>query len=244
MTGRNSFFILTEAQRNELQATSLTVPIIGRTTALKTTCFNQADFSDYKGQYPSFLLDLNGVAYDSFPQPIKDYIKSGEAEKIHRGYKCRIRKRWYDVPSIHTPDAFLFRQIHRYPLMVVNGVKTTSTDTIHRVRLKKGVDGRLLATIFFNSLILAWAEVCGRSYGGGVLELEPREAEELPIFYDNTINIDCEKVEELLRQNRPYEALEYVDNIVLKNHLGFDNFMIGKIRSAWEQLRDRRIDRK
>jgi hypothetical protein len=37
---------------------------------------------------------------------------------------------------------------------------------------------------------LAWAEVCGRSYGGGVLELEPREAEELPIFYKDNIEID------------------------------------------------------
>lgn len=244
VTGRNSFFILTEAQKNELQATPFTVPIIGRTSALKTTCFNEIDFCEYKKQYPSFLLDLNGALYEAFPQEVKDYIKSGEAENIHRGYKCRIRKRWYDVPSIHIPDAFLFRQIHRYPLLVVNQAKATSTDTIHRVRVKEGVDIRLLAAIFFNSLTLAWAEVCGRSYGGGVLELEPREAEELPIFYSNNIEMDMEKVEDLLRQGQAYEALDYVDNIILKNYLGFDNFMIGKIRNAWEQLRDRRVDRK
>jgi adenine-specific DNA-methyltransferase len=244
VTGRNSFFILTETQKNELQAIPFTVPIIGRTAALKTTCFNKTDFCEYKKQYPSFLLNLNGISYDVFPSEIKDYIKSGEDENIHRGYKCRIRKRWYDVPSIHTPDAFLFRQIHRYPLMVVNEAKATSTDTIHRVRIKESVDTRLLATTFFNSLTLAWAEVCGRSYGGGVLELEPREAEELPIFYEDKIEIDIEKVEDLLRQERPYEALNYVDNIILKNHLGFDDFMIGKIRNAWEQLRDRRVDRK
>ncbi len=244
VTGRNSFFILTEAQKNELQATPFTVPIIGRTSALKTTCFNEIDFCEYKKQYPSFLLDLNGALYEAFPQEVKDYIKSGEAENIHRGYKCRIRKRWYDVPSIHIPDAFLFRQIHRYPLLVVNQAKATSTDTIHRVRVKEGVDIRLLAAIFFNSLTLAWAEVCDRSYGGGVLELEPREAEELPIFYSNNIEMDMEKVEDLLRQGQAYEALDYVDNIILKNYLGFDNFMIGKIRNAWEQLRDRRVDRK
>ncbi len=44
VTGRNSFFILTEAQKDEFQATSFTVPIIGRTSALKTTCFNKTDF--------------------------------------------------------------------------------------------------------------------------------------------------------------------------------------------------------
>jgi adenine-specific DNA-methyltransferase len=244
VTGRNSFFILTEAQKDEFQAASLTVPIIGRTAALKTTSFNKIDFCDYKQHYPSFLLDLNGVAYEAFPQEIKDYIRSGEQGNIQRGYKCRIRKRWYDVPSIYVPNAFLFRQIHRYPLLVVNEAKAASTDTIHRVRVKNGLNIQLLATIFFNSLTLAWAEVCGRSYGGGVLELEPREAEELPIFYKDNIEIDIEKVEDLLRQDRAYEALDYVDNIILKNYLGFDNFMINKIRGAWEQLRDRRVDRK
>lgn len=244
VTGRNSFFILREAQKNEFEAESLTVPVIGRTSALKTIRFNKSDFWEYKKQYPSFLLNLCGVMYDAFPPKIKDYIQAGERENIHRGYKCRIRQRWYDVPSIYIPDAFLFRQIHRYPLLVVNEAKTTSTDTIHRVRVKEGIRVDLLAATFFNSLTLAWAEVCGRSYGGGVLELEPREAEELPIFYEDDLEIDVEKVEDLLRQDRAYEALDYVDNIILKEHLGFDKFMVGKIRDAWEQLRDRRVNRK
>jgi len=244
VTGRNRFFILTQTQKDEIQADAFTTPIIGRTSALKTTNFNKKDFEEYIQQYPAFLLDLNGVAYDAFPQAIKDYIKSGEQENVHKGYKCRIRKRWFDVPSIHTPDGFLFRQIHRYPLLVVNEAQTTSTDTIHRVRVKDRVNIRLLATVFFNSLTLAWAEVCGRSYGGGVLELEPREAEELPIRYDKNLAIDMDKVETLLRQERSDEALDYVDNLILKDSLGFDDFMIGKIRSAWEQLRDRRIQRK
>jgi adenine-specific DNA-methyltransferase len=244
VTGRNQFFILTQAQKDEFQADALTAPIIGRTSVLKTTSFSKKDFEEYTQQYPSFLLDLNGVAYDAIPQTIKDYIQSGEQENIHKGYKCRIRRRWFDVPSIHTPDAFLFRQIHRYPLLVVNETQATSTDTIHRVRVKDGVNTRLLATVFFNSLTLAWAEVCGRSYGGGVLELEPREAEELPIPYDETIAIDIEKVENLLRQGQPDEALDYVDNLMLKGSLGFDDLMVRKIRSAWEQLRDRRIRRK
>jgi adenine-specific DNA-methyltransferase len=244
VTGRNSFFILTETQKDEFQAASLTVPIIGRTSALKTICFNQDDFCEYKKQYPSFLLDLNGVAFDALPQAVKDHINFGEQENIHRGYKCRIRRRWFDVPSIYTPDAFLFRQIHRYPLLVVNEVKATSTDTIHRVRVKDGVTIDLLAATFFNSLTLAWAEVCGRSYGGGVLELEPREAEELPIPYNDKIEIDTAKVESLLRRDYTYETLDYVDKIVLEDYLGFDNFMVRKIRQAWEQLRDRRVDRK
>lgn len=40
-----------------------------------------------------------------------------------------------------------------------------------------------------------------------------------------------------------YEAMDYVDNIVLRDYLGFDDFILTGVRSAWEQLRDRRIHR-
>lgn len=47
-----------------------------------------------------------------------------------------------------------------------------------------------------------------------------------------------------LRYGRALEALEYVDAVVLEDHLGFDTHMLRHIRYAWEQLRDRRITRK
>lgn len=244
VTGRNAFFVLSEQQRNDLDAAPLTVPIVGRTNALRTTRFDETDFADFASRNPAFILNLSGVPLHNIPQQIHAYIQSGQQEGIHLGYKCRVRKRWFDVPSIYVPDAFLFRQIHRFPLLVANEAKATSTDTIHRVRVKPGVDVRLLATTFFNSLTLAWAEVCGRSYGGGVLELEPREAEELPICYGPNLTIDIEKVETLLRMERPYEALDYVDGVVLRDYLGLDGLTITRLRTAWEQLRDRRINRK
>lgn len=138
----------------------------------------------------------------------------------------------------------MFRQIHRYPLLVVNEAGPASTDTIHRVRFKDHIEPRLLSAIFFNSLTLAWAEVCGRSYGGGVLELEPREAEELPIPYKDDLVIDIDKIDELLRRGKETEALDYVDNIVLKDYIGFDDLIIRNVRNAWKELRDRRINRK
>jgi adenine-specific DNA-methyltransferase len=244
VTGRNSFFVLTEAQRAQLDVERLTKPIIGRTAALKTTRFTPEDFAQYSLLYPAFLLNLTGVAARQFSPSLEDYLHRGETQQINLGYKCRIRRRWYDVPSIYTPDAFLFRQIHRYPLLVVNQAEATSTDTIHRVRLRPGVDAQRLAAAFFNSLTLAWAEVCGRSYGGGVLELEPREAEELPIPYHGELAIDADKVTSLLAQGQPYEALNYVDDVVLRDHLGFDAITLRHLRGAWEQLRDRRIERK
>ena len=50
-----------------------------------------------------------------------------------------------DEKSSRVPDAFLFRQIHRFPLLVVNKAQAVSTDTIHRVRFNDGINGDLLA---------------------------------------------------------------------------------------------------
>lgn len=134
VTGRNSFFVLMEAQRGHLNVERLTQPIIGRTAALKTTRFTPDDFAQYRLLYPAFLLNLTGVTADQFSPALQDYLHNGETQQINLGYKCRIRRRWYDVPSIYTPDAFLFRQIYRYPLLVANQTEATSTDTIHRVK--------------------------------------------------------------------------------------------------------------
>lgn len=244
VTGRNSFFVLTEADRDEMVASRFTTPLVGRTSALKSIVFSPGDFDAYKEGNPAFVLNLQGISDRRFTRGVKRYILLGEQENVHHGYKCRIRRRWYDVPSIYVPDAFLFRQIHTFPLLVANEAGATSTDTIHRVRVRNGANVRRLAAACFNSLTLAWSEVCGRSYGGGVLELEPREAEELPIPWTAKVKIDAARVDRLLRTQHYEKALDYVDRVTLSEGLGMSASQIRKVRTAWKVLRDRRINRK
>lgn len=90
--------------------------------------------------------------------------------------KCSIRKPWYAVPSIWVPDGFAFRQIYDFPRLVVNNAAATSTDTIHRLTCE---DPEGLVSTSLTYLTGASAEIEGRSYGGGVLELEPTEAERI-----------------------------------------------------------------
>ena len=215
-TGRNSFFILTKEMRKKLGVEDHTIPVIGRTSLLRSTAFRNSDYEKYAERFPSYLLTLSGVDEQYFPAGLKEYIASGEREHVHLGFKCRNRRRWFDIPSIYIPDGFLCRRIHRFPLFVLNYAQVTSTDAIYRVRFKKGVRGDVLAASFFNSLTFAWAEVCGRSYGGGVLELEPGEVEALPIPYDAQLSLDIEKLDNLLRRGSRAEAMDYVDGVVLK----------------------------
>ena len=93
----------------------------------------------------------------------------------------------------------------------------------------------------FNSITFAMSEVVGRSYGGGILELEPSEAEELPVPDPPS----CPEhliatVDELVRAKRIDDALDAVDQAVLIDKLGFTRDEVMAARAAWRTLRDRR----
>lgn len=244
VTGRNSFFVVDRDQAERIGVNGYSQPLVGRTSSLRSIRFDDADFEIHGEKHPSVLIDLNGVPEEELSHSTKAYIKQGEAAGVNRGYKCRIRRRWYDVPSIYVPDAFLFRQIHDAPLLVANDAGATSTDTIHRVRFKREMSAQTLAAAFCNSLTFGWAEVCGRSYGGGVLELEPREAEELPIPLDAAEAMDEDRLDTILRERGVAAALDYADPILLGDGLGLSLSEIETVRASWVQLRDRRKNRR
>lgn len=245
VTGRNSFFIIDDRFKHHFENTTenFFIKIIGKTSALKSINFCLRDFKEYCKSFPCYLLNTNSKDKSEFSKQLLKYIHSGESAGVHTGYKCRIRKRWYDVPSISIPDAFIFRQIHQYPLIVTNVAKVATTDTIHRVSYIKKVSSKKFSALFFNSFTLLWCEIIGRSYGGGLLELQPSEAEDLPIIYDEKIQIDSTKVDTLLRSGNWEAALDYVDNCSLIMYYGIPESQVKAIRSAWTQLQQRRLMR-
>lgn len=244
VTGRNSFFVVSKENYDKYDLKDYCSPLVGKTSAINKIVFDKEKFELTKNLGNHYLLDLKGVPDTEFSKGLWAYINLGEAEDVHLGYKCRVRKRWYEVPSTHMSDGFLFRQIHKYPLLVSNDVQALCTDTIHRVKLIRNIDMQQLSASFVNSMTFAWSEVCGRSYGGGVLELETREAEELPIPFDTDTTLDVTLVDKFLAEGKIVEALNYVDEQLLVNYLGLSWDEVYLLRSCWETLRDRRINRK
>lgn len=245
VTGRNKFFVVSEETKNEFNLEKFVVPLVGRTSGINTLMFNKDKFDDFSEGGDAFLINLKGVDVDEFTSGLVRYIELGEKEGVHTGYKCRIRKRWYDVPSTHVSSGFLFRQIHKYPLLVNNSVEARCTDTIHRVNLvDKDVDFEQLSVSFVNSLSFACSEVYGRSYGGGVLELEPNESEEMPMPYLKNVNLDVEYVNDLVERREIIKALDYVDKVLLIDGLGMSVRRVNLLRQAWERLSRKRINRK
>jgi len=98
--------------------------------------------------------------------------------------------------------------------------------------------------VFHNSATFAFAEIMGRSYGGGILELEPGESEQLPtpptLYAGSDLVAD---VDLLLKANETDKALDMVDRHVLIDGLGWSPDVVAQCRSAWIALRDRRAKR-
>ena len=244
VTGRNSFFVLTEDEVDELSVHSDVIPLIGRSSQIPGLAIDVADWDEMVelGQ-KCFLLQLGGRERSKLPPDALRYIEWGEEQGFNRGYKCRIRMpNWWNVPSVWIPDAFLMRQIHRGPRIVSNGAGVVCTDTIHRIRTRDSVSPRDLAAVSINSMTSAFAEIRGRSYGGGVLELEPREAEALPVP-DPTPVLDLDELDHHVRSGASSAVREIVDRTTLRS-TGLSETDIRTLRAVWQKMSERRIHRK
>jgi hypothetical protein len=108
--------------------------------------------------------------------------------------------------------------------------------------MRDGLAATKLAAASVNTVTFAFSEVLGRSYGRGVLELETREAEDLPIPDPGGLtDADVTAVDRLLREGEILAALGFVDAKLLGD---LDEGELADLRLVWESLRDRRLARR
>jgi adenine-specific DNA methylase len=242
VTGRNQFFVMRPSAGEARSLGRHLAPLVSRSAHLKGIRFEDDDFDRLR--LTDELCELLALGPDEAideDDPLLAYLTSGEESEVHKGYKCSIRKQWWVVPSRWTPDAFLLRQIYDHPRIIANLTGATSTDTIHRVRMRNGLAPTKLAAASVNTVTFAFAEILGRSYGGGVLELEPREAEALPIPDPKGLTAaDVARVDLLLREGQLAAAADFVDSKLLAD---LDDAQLADLRLVWERLRDRRLAR-
>lgn len=175
------------------------------------------------------------------------YIRSGEKAKVSDAYKCRVRSPWWRVPLVEQPDLFLTYMNHDRPRLITNTAKAHILNSIYGVRLADGrrtIGRDLLPVASLNSVTLLGAEIVGRAYGGGLLKMEPREADLLPVPSLGHIK----SVEEELRAIKPQltkhlrngdveSAVRSVDAILLA---GVSNSDLTALRTARDVLFQRR----
>ena len=245
VSGENDFFILNRSVVAEHNLESTVLPIVSRSEQLKGVQLTEKDFDCLidAGKKVFFFAPGNAEV-DDLTKEQKEYIEYGEENGYNKNYKCRIRPKWYYVSSTWDADAFLIRQAHLYPRMILNKKNALVTDTLHKVRFLQGVQGECVAAAFLNTYTFALSETLGRSYGGGVLTFEPGEMRKFRIPMRGAEQLDLSKIDCWQRKGEIDKILEYTDGVLLREGLGLTQYEINLLHSIWNKMRDRRMARK
>jgi len=179
-------------------------------------------------------------------------IAEGVAAGVDRAYKCRVRKPWWRVPLVRPPDLFVTSMNADTPRLIGNSAQVRHLNSVHGLYLRPGLrePGWDLPVAALNSLTVLGAEIVGRSYGGGILKLEPREADLLPVPDPEVVtglSAELRRVREqiarLLAGRHLLEAISLVDQIVLVDGLGIAPSEVACLEAGHRSLQARRVGR-
>lgn len=251
VTGANKFFTLSEPTRVEwgLAEEQLARICPPGTRHLKKTTFSLADWRALRDAGERVWL-LRPDAEDS-SDVLRRYVALGEADGVDTAYKCQIRNPWWRPPCVDPPDLFFTYMSHRYPRLITNSAGVSFVNSMHGVRLKAGltsVPKAALPLLALNSVTMLGAELHGRSYGGGILKMEPREAALLPVpklealksAWD-VLKGDRSKLDGQLRSGRWTNVAKRVDEVLLQHAIGLSAAEVAELHQAAASLRERRI---
>ena len=239
VTGANEFFLVNNEIVNEYKLHEYAHPMFGRSQHCRGILYdkNQHDENQNLGLPTNFIYMTQ--EFEELSKGAQKYIKLGESKGYETRYKCRIRKPWYTVPSIYSRSVGMLKRSHGAPRLILNTIEAYTTDTAYRVTSKK-VDPANLVCSFLNPITAIFAELEGRFYGGGVLELVPSEIEKLyvPIVEDLEHNI--EDINELVK-NGEIDSVIKSQGEKIFTLLGFSSTDNDKLMKIWEKLKARRL---
>jgi len=251
VTGSNSFFALTESTRLEfgLRQEQLRRICPPGSRHLKGLNFSLSSWEA--------LREAGERVWLLYPRPddsaagLKRYLAEGIALGVPDAYKCKVRAHWFRPPVVSAPDLFFTYMSHRYPRLVSNSAGVSFVNSMHGVRLlppHRRLAKTGLPLMALNSVTMLGAELHGRSYGGGILKMEPREAASLPVPSPTALaqaweqlkgERDC--LDRHLRNGVWVTVVRRVDEVLLRDIAGLTGDEIAELYDATRSLRQRRI---
>lgn len=240
VTGANAFFLV----RDEVVAAHglerWAHPMVGRSEHVAGVIVTAADLAANRRRgLPAHFLWLGDTPRDDFPAPVRRYLAAGERRGLHRRYKCRIRSPWWAVPSVSHAPVGMLKRCHDVPRLALHRTPVLTTDTVYRVR-PRTIGGAALVACFVNSLTALTAELEGRHYGGGVLELVPSEIERLAVPVATLPRGALARLDRMVREKRPAAQVLAAQDAWLLRAAGLGATDAETLRGAWARLRARR----
>lgn len=252
VTGNNGFFALSEARVAELGLAEEDVVRLSPPGSrhLRRLAFLPSDWESLRRR--DGRVWLFRPADDPSPAAWR-YIAEGEREGVHRAYKCRVRDPWWRTPIVPAPDLFVTYMNADTPRLANNEASVHHLNSVHGLYLGPqvaDVAAELLSIASLNSMTLVGAETVGRAYGGGMLKLEPREADLLPIPTPGLVERAADQlhasraaVVDALLHGRLHEAVRLVDQVLLRDALGLSRPRLAALEDAHVALMARRTAR-
>ena len=249
VTGANEFFHLSpkDARLRGIPNRFLR-PAVRRGRALSGLRFTTDDWkaASETGQ-AGYLLAISRDA--ELPESVIEYLEYGKNQRVAETYKCRMRSPWYSVPHVYEPDAFLAYMSGGMPRLVANDAEVVAPNSLHVLRLHPhtSLSTDSIAALWQTSLTRLSVEVEGHAMGGGMLKVEPTEAENCVLagatLADGSLRDLAHELDLLVRSGGDYLAQTSADQIILKESLGFSYRDCNLLREGAAILMSRRCAR-
>lgn len=252
VTGNNRWFTMTAKDAADLGLTA------GELRCISPPGSRHLRGLTFTSQAWQELRNSNRKAYLFYPSDrpspsARRRIEEGERESVDQAYKCRVRNPWWQVPLVCVPDLLLTYMNHDTPRLTENRANIYHLNSVHGVALKddcRELGRDLLPLAALNSVTLLGAEMVGRSYGGGMLKVEPREADQLPLPAPSLVEAAADKLRALrpqvaqaLRSGDLLAAARQVDHVLLRGHAAASRSDLRALREGRQALFQRRATR-
>jgi adenine-specific DNA-methyltransferase len=181
VSGANEFFHLRPSfvKKTGIPADFLS-PAVRRGASLpQTSTLTESQVQTWVDNDEAVLLLRLRCNANELPLAIRRYLDCAEGRSAREAYKCRVRDPWWSVPDVTIPDGFLTYMSGETVSLVRNAAGCVATNSVHVVKMKKQTSFRALQAAFDSPLSRLSCEIEGHPLGGGMLKLEPREAQRL-----------------------------------------------------------------